>query len=132
MTSAYRFSNSELTQKLVKGVESLSRLREEDIQIGATPKEEVYREDKVVLYRFTPKVEPSLNIPILIVYALVNRPYIVDLQEGRSLVANLLNLGMDVYLIDWGYPTKIISSYVFMELTQPYFTGYMTSKNSFI
>jgi polyhydroxyalkanoate synthase len=56
MTSEYRFSNSELTAKLVKGVESLSRLREEDIQIGVTPKEEVYREDKVVLYRFTPKV----------------------------------------------------------------------------
>ncbi|WP_225894098.1 alpha/beta fold hydrolase [Atlanticothrix silvestris] len=46
------------------------------------------------------------NIPILIVYALVNRPHIVDLQEGRSLVANLLNLGLDVYLIDWGYPNQ--------------------------
>jgi polyhydroxyalkanoate synthase len=106
MTSEYRYSNSQLSQKLVKGVERFSRLREEDIQIGVTPKEEVYREDKVVLYRFTPKVEHSLNIPILMVYALVNRPYIVDLQEGRSLVANLLNLGMDVYLIDWGYPSR--------------------------
>ncbi len=51
-------------------------------------------------------MEPSLNIPILIVYALVNRPYVVDLQEGRSLVANLFNLGLDVYLIDWGYPSR--------------------------
>lgn len=97
---------ADLTQKLVKGTEIKSRLREEDIQIGVTPKEEVYREDKVVLYRFTPKVEHSLNIPILIVYALVNRPYIVDLQEDRSLVANLLKLGMDIYLIDWGYPSR--------------------------
>ncbi len=97
---------SELTQKLVKGFESLSHLREEDIQIGVTPKEEVYREDKVVLYRFTPKVDHSLNIPILIVYALINRPYIVDLQEGRSFVANLLKLGLDIYLIDWGYPSR--------------------------
>ncbi len=97
---------NELTQKLVKGDQFFRPLREEDIQIGVTPKEEVYREDKVVLYRFTPKVEPSLNIPILIVYALVNRPYIVDLQEGRSLVANLLKLGVDVYLIDWGYPSR--------------------------
>jgi polyhydroxyalkanoate synthase len=100
----YEFN--ELAQKLVKGGEVFSRLREEDIQIGVTPKEEVYREDKVVLYRFVSKVEHSLNIPILIVYALVNRPYIVDLQEGRSLVANLLNLGLDVYLIDWGYPSR--------------------------
>jgi polyhydroxyalkanoate synthase len=100
----YEFN--ELAQKLVKGGEVFSRLREEDIQIGVTPKEEVYREDKVVLYRFVPIVEDSLNIPILIVYALVNRPFIVDLQEGRSLVANLLNLGLDVYLIDWGYPSR--------------------------
>jgi len=97
---------NELTQKLVKGVESFSRLREKDIEIGVTPKEEVYREDKVVLYHFMPKEEHSLNIPILIVYALVNRPYIVDLQEGRSFVANLLKLGLDIYLIDWGYPSR--------------------------
>jgi polyhydroxyalkanoate synthase len=97
---------TELTQKLVQGVENLSRLRQEDIQIGVTPKEEVYREEKVVLYRFTSKVEHSLNIPILIVSALVNRPYMVDLQEGRSLVASLLKLGLDIYLIDWGYPSR--------------------------
>ena len=131
---------TELFQKLVKGIDISSRLREEDVQIGVTAKEEVYREDKVVLYRFNSKVEHSListpdsdssetatatvdtipsptgdvfhskenrhNIPILIVYALVNRPYMVDLQEGRSLVANLLKLGLDIYLIDWGYPTR--------------------------
>jgi polyhydroxyalkanoate synthase subunit PhaC len=83
----------------------LSYLYEDKIQIGVTPKEAIYREDKVVLYRFT-SMKPSLNIPVLIVYALVNRPDIVDLQEGRSLVANLLNLGLDVYLIDWGYPSQ--------------------------
>lgn len=106
MSSEYRFDNWELSQKLFKGVEILSQLREEDIEVGVTPKEEVYREDKVVLYRFTPKVEHSLNIPILIVYALANRPYIVDLHEQRSFVANLLKLGMDVYSIDWGYPSR--------------------------
>lgn len=106
MSSENRFSNSELTHKLTKSIEILNRWREEEIDIGVTPKEEVYREDKVALYRFIPKVKSSVNIPILIVYALVNRPDIVDLQEGRSLVANLLNLGVDVYLIDWGYPSR--------------------------
>jgi polyhydroxyalkanoate synthase len=41
---------------------------------------------------------------VLIVYALVNRPYMVDLQEDRSIVRSLLDGGLDVYLIDWGYP----------------------------
>jgi len=60
----------------------------------------------VVLYRYKSVVEKPYEIPLLIVYALVNRPYMVDLQENRSLVRNLLALGMDVYLIDWGYPKR--------------------------
>src|SRR5208283_2567806 len=43
-------------------------------------------------------------VPLLIVYALVNRPYMMDLQEDRSLIRGLLEQGLDVYLIDWGYP----------------------------
>lgn len=97
---------TEISKKLVQGIENLSHLREEDIEVGATPREAVYREDKVTLYRFKSPVEKSLNIPVLIVYALVNRPFMVDLQEDRSLVANLLKLGLDIYLIDWGYPGR--------------------------
>ncbi|PSB17083.1 class III poly(R)-hydroxyalkanoic acid synthase subunit PhaC [filamentous cyanobacterium CCP2] len=97
---------TEMTKKMMKGIENLSHLREEDIDIGITPKEVIYQEDKVILYRFKPIAEQPLNIPILIVYALVNRPFMVDLQPDRSLVVNLLKLGLDVYLIDWGYPTR--------------------------
>lgn len=93
-----------LHEQTVQGLDNLSKLREEDIQIGTAPKYEVYREDKLVLYRYEPVVETPLSPPLLISYALVNRPYMVDLQENRSLVRNLLQLGVDVYLIDWGYP----------------------------
>jgi polyhydroxyalkanoate synthase len=96
----------QLTQKIFKGMENLTQLREEDIDIGTTPKEIVYQEDKVILYRYESPVEKTLDIPLLMVYALVNRPFMVDLQEGRSLVANLLKYGIDVYLIDWGYPSR--------------------------
>ena len=91
-------------QRLAAG---LSTLREvDDVDFGCTPKEEVYREDKLVLYRFKGDKPPTAKVPILIVYALVNRPYMVDLQEDRSLVRNLLARGEDVYLIDWGYPDR--------------------------
>jgi len=84
---------------------ALTTLREmDDVDFGVTPKEEVYREDKVVVYRFRGDGPPTAKVPILIVYALVNRPYMVDLQDDRSLVRNLLARGEDVYLIDWGYP----------------------------
>jgi len=93
-------------QQLLKGFDNWSHLREDDIDIGVTPKEVVYREDKLALYHYQPQVEQSFAIPVLIVYALVNRPFMVDLQDDRSLVANLLRFGLDIYLIDWGYPSR--------------------------
>ena len=93
-----------INRKVLAGLENLSHLHEDDIQFGTTPKDEIYREDKIVLYRYRPVVEKPFGVPLLISYALVNRPYMVDLQEDRSLVRNLLKLGIDVYLIDWGYP----------------------------
>jgi polyhydroxyalkanoate synthase len=97
---------TELATNLFEGLENLSNLREEDIQVGVSEKEEIYREDKLTLYHFKPLVEKPFEIPVLLVYALVIRPYMVDLQDGRSLVQNLLKLGLDLYLIDWGYPTR--------------------------
>jgi polyhydroxyalkanoate synthase len=94
----------EMNRKLLTGIDTLSRIRAEDITVSPSPKEVVWRDGRVTLYRFTPMVDQPHPIPVLIAYALVNRPYMVDLQEDRSLVRNLLLRGMDVYLIDWGYP----------------------------
>lgn len=92
----------EFGHKLAQGMQNLAGLG--DIDVGCTTKEAVYKEDKLVLYRFTPLVEKLNPVPVLIVYALVNRPYMADLQTNRSLVRGLLSAGLDVYLIDWGYP----------------------------
>ena len=84
---------------------ALQTLRSVDeVDFGVTDKEAIYREDKLVVYRFKGDKPPTAKVPILIVYALVNRPYMVDLQSDRSMVRNLLARGEDVYLIDWGYP----------------------------
>ena len=93
------------TQRKLAG--ALQTLRSMDeVEFGVTAKEEVYCEDKLVVYRFRGERPPTAKVPILIVYALVNRPYMVDLQDDRSLVRNLLARGEDVYLIDWGYPDR--------------------------
>jgi len=94
----------DFNQKLGDGIKNLMEL--DGINVGNTPKEIVYQEDKLTLYRYTPFVDKPNSTPIIIVYALVNRPYMTDLQEDRSLVKNLLQQGQDVYLIDWGYPDQ--------------------------
>ncbi len=109
--AAFEFRPDHVTQemldyakKLGEGMDTLSKLG--PIETGVTPRDAVYAEDKLVLYRYRhPDGGRPLNpVPVLIVYALVNRPYMTDLQENRSLVRGLLDAGLDVYLIDWGYP----------------------------
>jgi polyhydroxyalkanoate synthase len=71
---------------------------------GCSAKDLVWQSGKLALYRYRPIAPPAGHAPLLIVYALVNRPYMMDLQQDRSLIRGLLAAGLDVYLIDWGYP----------------------------
>ena len=91
-------------QKLGAGLQTLREVV--DFDYGATAKQEVWRDGKVVLYRFIGDKAPTAKMPMLISYALVNRPYMVDLQANRSIVRGLLAQGEDVYIIDWGYPDR--------------------------
>ena len=93
-----------MQRKLMEGLKLMPQV--EDVDYGVTAREEVWRDGKVVLYRFVGEQAPTRRTPLLIVYALVNRPYMVDLQAGRSLVQKLLALGQDVYVLDWGYPDR--------------------------
>jgi hypothetical protein len=71
---------------------------------GRTPKEVVWTRNKARLYRYEPSAEKKHPVPILIVYALINRPYVLDLLPGNSFVEYLTSEGFDVYLLDWGSP----------------------------
>jgi polyhydroxyalkanoate synthase subunit PhaC len=97
---------SELGRKVVDGANFLSNIRDEEIEIATTEKDEIWRSDKIVLYRYRPLSERKLKQPLLIVFSLVGNYRIVDLQEDRSLVRNLLNSGIAVYVIDWGHPSR--------------------------
>ncbi|MCX7108803.1 MAG: class III poly(R)-hydroxyalkanoic acid synthase subunit PhaC [Proteobacteria bacterium] len=94
----------DLNTKFIKGVSALTEI--EEIDVGTAPKELIYEEDKLKLYRYSRNEPNTCRTPVLVVYALVNRQYMLDLQPDRSMIRNLLNLGLDVFIIDWGYPNK--------------------------
>ena len=79
------------------------------ILVGQTPSDPIYTEGRmrVLRYRPIPGIEGGDRPPILLVYALINKPYIMDLQPGLSVVESLLRRGLDVYLIDWGTPNRL-------------------------
>jgi polyhydroxyalkanoate synthase subunit PhaC len=73
--------------------------------IVPTPSEIIYTKDRVKLLHYTPITKKSLvPVPLLVVCALVNRYYIVDLQPDHSVIRRYLERGIDVYIIDWGDP----------------------------
>ena len=95
-----------LGEKIARGAELFSRLRDSEVAIATTPKDEVWRQDKVTLHHYRPLADTKVATPVLIVYGLIGRYTMADLQEDRSLVRNLLNLGIDLYVVDWGNPSR--------------------------
>jgi polyhydroxyalkanoate synthase subunit PhaC len=78
-------------------------LTTDDAKIGATPKDVVWTHRKTTLYRYRSSKRRH-PVPLMLVFALINRPDIFDLRPGHSFVEHLLDAGFDVYLLDWGVP----------------------------
>ena len=95
-----------LGEKIARGATLFSKLRDDGVAIATTPKDEVWRQDKVTLHHYRPLAEKKIATPVLIVYGLIGRYTMADLQEDRSLVRNLLKLGVDLYVVDWGNPSR--------------------------
>ena len=74
------------------------------VRVGTTPSEAVFRRDGVRLLHYIADREPRFDTPLLFVFALVNRPYILDLRPGKSVVSHFVNAGFDTYNLDWGVP----------------------------
>jgi polyhydroxyalkanoate synthase subunit PhaC len=76
------------------------------INVGST-QHEVSLENRLYrLLHYRPIFNRPIKTPILIVYALINRSYILDLQPDKSWIRNLLYQGFDIYLIDWKPPSQ--------------------------
>ena len=107
--------------KVLKGINVIQEVQVSGVD--STPKDLVYSEDKMKLYHYKSTHETKVKIPTLIVYALVNKQYMMDIQEDRSMIKNLQNKGLDLYIVDWGYPAKE-DMYLTMD---DYINGYINN-----
>jgi polyhydroxyalkanoate synthase len=96
------FDTTRMFEKYQEGIRILTEGAH--IQTGLTPKEVIWKKNKAQLYHYIPIREKRFPVPILFVYALINRCYILDLMPSHSLVEYLVSQGFDVYLLDWGTP----------------------------
>lgn len=120
---------AQLSLRIAQVVAQLQRAR--DVTVGCSAKQAVWRHGKTTLYRYLP-VDSAAGAagrgapaprPLLICFALVNRPYVLDLQPDRSLVRRLLEAALPVYLIDWGDPDESDRRTNFEEYVQDHLGG---------
>ena len=76
-----------------------------DAPVGQSPRDVIWTHRGTTLYRYRSS-QSEHAIPVLLVFALINRPEIFDLRPGSSFVEFLLGEGYDVFLVDWGVPDE--------------------------
>jgi len=90
--------------RLLRGAEVLTGPL--DVKVGATAHEVIHRQDRMSILYYRSEAKERLPVPTVVVYALVNRQYMMDLQPDRSMFRVFLGHGLDLYVIDWGYATR--------------------------
>ncbi len=103
----------------------LMEVRDTDIDLAPTPKEEVHRIGGKTLYRIIPAHKPQIITPVLVTYAMVGRWTVLDLQDDRSFLRNLSEAGCEVYVLDWGHPTQADRFDDFSDLIDLYLDGFV-------
>ena len=93
-------------QQIEENARTLLRVSTSHATVAQTPKQVIWTLNKAKLYRYIPVVPPEQRhrIPLFLVFALMNRPYILDLRPGNSFIGYMVRQGYDVYLLDWGAP----------------------------
>lgn len=72
--------------------------------VNRTPSEIIQMNGKFSLIHYKAVVKQKYKTPVLVVYSLINRHYILDLLPKVSVINSLLKQGFDVYATDWGTP----------------------------
>jgi polyhydroxyalkanoate synthase len=93
-------------QRIADKARTFNHLVTTDAKIAQTPKEVIWTLNKAKLYRYVPVVPEAKRhkLPLLLVFAIMNRPHVLDLRPGHSFVEYMLKHGYDLYLLDWGAP----------------------------
>lgn len=100
----------------------------DEINLEVTEHEVAHTEDKVRLLHYKPRTSTQIKTPLVIAYALINRYHILDIHPQKSWVRNLLDQGIDVYMVDWGTPTNMDK---YLDLDD-YVNGYLDNCVDFV
>lgn len=125
-SNAWASAVQAVTDESIAHLRRMSRLpgllnKAREVRRGASPSEQIHQDGRVKLLHYLSDEPPKHRQPVVFVFALVNRPYILDLLPGKSVVEHFVKAGFDTYLIDWGKPTHADRN----ESLDTYVNGYI-------
>ncbi len=85
-----------------------------------TPSEQINMNGDYHLLHYKSDKPYTEKTPILIIYSLINRHYILDLLPEVSVVKQLIDAGFDVYATDWGTPVSFDQGMTLERYTHEY------------
>jgi class III poly(R)-hydroxyalkanoic acid synthase PhaC subunit len=101
------FGYSQFTDKFYDLFSSANKMLEPlRDNINRTPSEVIDMKGRFSLLHYKSEFPTEHKTPLLVVYSLINRHYIMDLLPDVSVIKNLQRQGFDIYATDWGTPTS--------------------------
>src|SRR6185437_11413416 len=79
--------------------------------LGVTPGAGVFRNEVVVIIQYAPSTPEVRAVPLLIVWSLINRYYVLDLAPGRSFIEYAVSQGFRVFVTSWRNPGRAQSGW---------------------
>lgn len=100
------FATASEAAGLEKRLRLFNRVLTTKAPIGQTPRDLVWTLNKAKLYRYKPVAgaDHGHRLPLLLIFAIMNRPSILDLRPGHSFIEFMVGRGYDIFLLDWGAP----------------------------
>jgi polyhydroxyalkanoate synthase len=83
--------------------------------LAVTPGKVVWQNDLLQLLQYTPTTEKVYEIPLLIVPPWINKFYILDLTQPKSMIRWLVEQGFTVFVISWVNPDGHLANKTFED-----------------
>ena len=74
--------------------------------VGATPGQVVFRNEVLEIIQYTPTTPEVQSVPLLVVWSVINRYYVLDLARDRSFIEYALGQGIQVFVTSWRNPSQ--------------------------
>jgi len=83
--------------------------------IATTPGSVIFRNRLMELIQYSPRTKTTFETPVVFIQPWINKYYILDLTEEKSLVAYLLNQGFTVFMVSWKNPSPEMRDVTFED-----------------